>query len=93
MKCEEDFDRLLNEQLERLQTDYIDFYLMHALDKDRFKNVVEKFNLIDRLNKAKADGKIRHIGFSFMMMLKHLKRLLTQTLIGSFVRYSLTILT
>lgn len=65
VKCEEDFDRLLNEQLERLQTDYIDFYLMHALDKDRFKNVVEKFNLIDKLNKAKADGKIRHIGFSF----------------------------
>ncbi len=30
---------------------------MHALDKDRFKNVVEKFNLIDKLNKAKADGK------------------------------------
>ena len=59
VKCEEDFDRLLNEQLERLQTDYIDFYLMHALDNDRFKNVVEKFNLIDKLNKAKADGKIR----------------------------------
>ena len=48
VKCEEDFDRLLNEQLERLQTDYIDFYLMHALDKDRFKKVVEKFNLIDQ---------------------------------------------
>ena len=44
---------------------------MHALDKDRFKNVVEKFNLIDKLNKAKADGKIRHIGFRSMMTLKH----------------------
>ena len=84
---------MLNEQLERLQTDYIDFYLMHALDKDRFKNVVEKFNLIDKLNKAKADGKIRHIGFSFHDDVETLKRLLTQTLIGSFVRYSLTILT
>lgn len=65
VKCEEDFDRILTEQLERLQTDHIDFYLMHALDKDRFENIVLKFNLIDKLNKAKADGKIRHIGFSF----------------------------
>ena len=65
VKCEEDFDRILTEQLERLQTDHIDFYLMHALDKDRFENIVLKFNLIDKINKAKAEGKIRHIGFSF----------------------------
>ena len=76
VKCEEDFDRLLNEQLERLQTDYIDFYLMHALDKDRFENVVEKFNLIDKLNKAKADGKIRHIGFSFHDDVETLKKII-----------------
>ncbi len=65
VKSEEDFDRFLDEQLERLQTDRIDFYLMHALDKDRFNNIVLKFNIIDKLNKAKADGKIKHIGFSF----------------------------
>ncbi len=76
VKCEEDFDRMLNEQLERLQTDYIDFYLMHALDKDRFDNIVVKFNLIDKLNKAKADGKIRHIGFSFHDDLETFKRII-----------------
>lgn len=65
VKSEEDFDRILDEQLGRLQTDYIDFYLMHALDRERFSNIVKKFNLIDKLNKAKAAGKIRHIGFSF----------------------------
>lgn len=65
VKKEEDFDRFLNEQLERLQTDYIDFYLMHALDRSRFNEIVLKFNLIEKLNKAKADGKIKHIGFSF----------------------------
>ncbi len=75
VKCEEDFDRMLNEQLEYLQTDYIDFYLMHALDKDRFDNIVVKFNLIDKLNKAKADGKIRHIGFSFHDDLETFKRI------------------
>lgn len=65
VNCEEDFDKILDEQLERLQTDYIDYYLLHALDKESFKNNVLKFNLIDKMNKAKADGKIRHIGFSF----------------------------
>ena len=65
VQSEGDFDRFLDEQLKRLGTDHIDFYLMHALDKDRFSNIVEKFKLIDKLNKAKADGKIRHIGFSF----------------------------
>ncbi len=64
IKTEEDFDRILDEQLARLKTDYIDFYLMHALDKDRIE-IVKKFGIIDKLNKAKADGKIRHIGFSF----------------------------
>ncbi len=65
LKSSEDFDRLLDEQLERLQTDHIDFYLMHALDKNRFDNIVMKYGIIDKLNEAKAAGKIRHIGFSF----------------------------
>lgn len=65
IKKEEDFDILLNEQLDKLQTDHIDFYLLHALDKDRFNQIVVKFNLIDKMKKAKEDGKIGHMGFSF----------------------------
>lgn len=65
VKCEEDFDRMLNEQLERLGTEYIDFYLLHALDKERVENKVKPFKLIEKMNKAKADGRIKHIGFSF----------------------------
>ncbi|MCC8160286.1 MAG: aldo/keto reductase [Oscillospiraceae bacterium] len=76
VKSEDDFDRMLDEQLKRLQTDHIDFYLMHALSKDRFTNIVEKFNLIDKLNKAKADGKIRHIGFSFHDDLETFKKII-----------------
>ncbi|MCC8169013.1 MAG: aldo/keto reductase [Oscillospiraceae bacterium] len=64
LKKEEDFDRMLDEQLDNLKTDHIDFYLMHALNKERME-IVKKFNIIEKLNRAKADGKIRHIGFSF----------------------------
>ena len=60
-----DFDRLLNEQLQRLQTEQIDFYLLHALSHERWNNVVLKHHLLDRAEAAMADGRIGHLGFSF----------------------------
>jgi len=60
-----DFDRLLNEQLEKLQTGYIDFYLLHALSHSRWRDIVLKHKLLDRAEAALADGRIRHLGFSF----------------------------
>jgi predicted aldo/keto reductase-like oxidoreductase len=60
-----DFDRLLNEQLTKLQTDHIDFYLLHALGHDRWQNIVLKHDLLGRAEAALADGRIRHLGFSF----------------------------
>ena len=65
LHCEEDFERILNEELERLQTDHIDVYLLHALSRDRWENCVVKYNVLAHCEKAKAEGKIRHIGFSF----------------------------
>lgn len=62
---EEDFDRYLEEQLLKLQTDHIDFYLLHALGKERFEERVKKFNLVDKMVKAREAGKIKYIGFSF----------------------------
>jgi len=60
----EDMDRILGSQLERLRTDHIDYYLLHALDG---KSWVEMRDLgaIDFLERAKADGRIVHAGFSF----------------------------
>ena len=60
-----DFDRLLNEQLAKLQTSYIDFYLLHALSHSRWQDIVLKHKLLDRAEAALADGRIRHLGFSF----------------------------
>lgn len=61
----EDFDRHLDEQLSKLQTDHIDFYLLHALNHDTWENKVKKLGLIGRMAAAKAAGKIRFMGFSF----------------------------
>ena len=62
---EADFDRMLNEQLRKLQTDHIDFYLLHGLDKQRWNEVVPKFKLLEKAEAAIRDGRIRHLGFSF----------------------------
>jgi predicted aldo/keto reductase-like oxidoreductase len=59
-----DFDVLLGEQLQKLQTDFIDFYLLHSLSKDRWRNIVLKHNLLGKAAQAIADGRIRHLGFS-----------------------------
>jgi uncharacterized protein len=59
-----DFDKLLNEQLGKLQTDHIDFYLFHALNKESWQKVLN-LDLLSRAEAALADGRIRHIGFSF----------------------------
>ena len=60
-----DFDRLLNEQMQRLQTDQIDFYLLHALSRSRWRETVLKHGLLARAEAALAEGRIRHLGFSF----------------------------
>lgn len=60
----EDADTIFAEQLTRLQTDYIDFYLMHALNKDSFHKMVE-MGTVEKLEGLKAAGKIKYLGFSF----------------------------
>lgn len=60
----EDAERIFEEQLERLKTDYVDFYLLHALSKDRWEKA-KKLKLIEFCEKLKEEGKIKYLGFSF----------------------------
>lgn len=59
-----DAERIFQEQLERLQTGYIDFYLMHAVNKSRWDEML-KLGVVDYLEQLKKEGKIRYLGFSF----------------------------
>lgn len=64
VETKKDFDQLLNEQLKRLKTDHIDFYLLHGLNKTRWDKVY-KLGVLPWLEKIKKEGKIGHFGFSF----------------------------
>ncbi len=60
----EDVDKYFEEQLSKLQTDYIDFYLMHAMSRERWDKML-KLGCVKRLEELKEQGKIRNLGFSF----------------------------
>lgn len=57
-------DRFLDEQLERLDTESIDFYLLHGLDRTSWKKLLQ-FGVLEFLDSALKAGKIRYAGFSF----------------------------
>jgi len=64
VETRKDMDGFLEEQLERLETDYIDFYLLHALKRSLWDKLF-KLGVLEFLDSAIKSGKIRHAGFSF----------------------------
>ncbi len=60
----EDLDRFLDEQLTKLQTQHIDFYLLHSLGETNWPKVRD-VGVLRWAEKAMGDGRIRHLGFSF----------------------------
>jgi len=64
VKAPSDFDRYLDEQRARLDTAAIDFYLLHALDAERW-HAMRGLGVLEWAERALADGRIGHLGFSF----------------------------
>lgn len=63
-KTSEDVEKAINEHLSKLQTSYIDFYLLHAMSKERLQ-IVKDLGIIDIVRRWKDEGKIKNFGFSF----------------------------
>jgi uncharacterized protein len=59
-----DFDRFLDEQLQRLETKAIDFYLLHGLGRERWHNLRD-LGVLDWAERAMGAGRFHHLGFSF----------------------------
>ena len=64
-KSPEDFRRLLERSLTRMGTDHVDFYHFWGINKGSYDNIILKNNLLEAAAKAKEEGLIRHISFSF----------------------------
>ena len=60
----EDLDYYLEEQLKNLQTEFIDFYMVHNLNQ-KYWPQLEKANVFEFLDEALSSGKIKYTGFSF----------------------------
>lgn len=65
LKNKADRDRIFNEQLERCGVDYFDFYLLHSIEDGGNGDTYEKLDCFSWGLQKKAEGKIRHFGFSF----------------------------
>ena len=71
----EEMDKFLNAQLEKLKTNYINYYLVHSLTGDLWDKV-DKLSVTDFLDKVKADGRIINAGFSFHGTAEDFKRII-----------------
>ncbi len=65
VKKQSDFDRIFQTQLKRLQTDYIDYYLIHMLSDFSSWERLVNLGVTDWIAACKASGQIRNIGFSY----------------------------
>jgi len=74
----DDYRRFLEEQLKKLNTDYIDFYHFHSLNWQNFQEKVLKLNLLDEAIKAKEEGLIKHISFSFHDRPENMKKIIEE---------------
>lgn len=76
LKAEGDQERIFAEQLEKCGVDYFDYYLLHNLNAANYP-AAERFDSFGFASRLKAEGKIRHLGFSFHDSAELLDEILT----------------
>jgi hypothetical protein len=64
VKEKKDFEKFLDKQLKRLETNYLDVYLLHGLNRQVWPSMLQ-LKVFEFLNQIQADGRVRHVGFSF----------------------------
>lgn len=95
---EDKIDGIFQSQLDNLGVDYIDYYLLHNFQTrwydgyDGKGGVIQSEHLIEHALKWKAEGKIKHLGFSFHSSAKLLDRILTEHPEFEFVQIALNYL-
>ena len=92
---EDKIDSVFESQLKNLGVDYVDYYLIHNIQTvyydgiDGNGGIVKTTNLFDHAKKFKAEGRIKHLGFSFHSSAKLLDRVLTEHPEVDFVQIAL----
>lgn len=76
-KNENDLDRVFNGQLAKTGVEFFDYYLLHDIGEDHYKKYT-KCNCFEWLANKKAEGKVKHMGFSFHDGAELLDRVLTE---------------
>ncbi len=65
VKRAEDFEAVLDQSLQKLDMEYVDFYHFWGIDRKEFDEIILPLGLLEEARKLKEKGKIRHISFSF----------------------------
>lgn len=76
VQTRQDMDKYLDEQLKRLDVPYVDFYLLHALDGERWRKM-QALGVTEFLDSAVRDGRIKHPSFSFHDDYKAFREIMT----------------
>ena len=91
LKEKEDMERIFNEQREKCGVEYFDYYLLHALDAEHYKTV-KRLDCFGFAMQKKAEGKVKHVGFSFHDRAEVLDQILTEHPEAEFVQLQLNYL-
>ena len=79
MRSVDDFEKFFDQSRRTIGTDVIDFYHIHMIMHRAWKDYVLPYRLIEKMERLKAQGKIRFMGFSFHDSLQLFKKVVEYT--------------